>query len=276
MSTNVFAFRVNVLYHACQPPSPTHLTVTLIKLTLGEGGRENVSKKQRSCLHVLFKRTIPKNGRCTVAIVDMYQIVHNMTQDGEKFLNVYHAERANGAEQAQSVADSFVNTVWDKIRDQQVDSIINVDVVVFNLGTETDFHTQSLSSAAGMRAVADSPSFIAGGIRFPSLNRDIRSGSKRFAGMAESDYTDGVLVAAANTLLVDIATVMIGDWLASSDSHVVATYAIIKRVCDETDPVTGDCLKYRLPETDGELKFYLPIGSVVNQEITSQVSRKKF
>lgn len=209
-------------------------------------------------------------------MTDMYQIVHNMTQDGEKFLNVYHAERANGGELAQDVADAFANSVWAEIRDQQVDSIINIDLVVFNLGTETDFHTQSLSASAGSRAVADSPSFIAGGIRFPSLNRSIRSGSKRFAGMAESDYTDGVLVAAANTLLVDIATAMLGDWLATSDSHIVANYVIIKRVCDATDPVTGECLKYRLPETEGELKFYTPIGSVVNQEITSQVSRKKF
>lgn len=217
-----------------------------------------------------------RNGRCNMALVDILQVAHSMTQFGKNYLNVYHAERANSGESAQDVGDSWVNSIWPAILLQQVDTIVNNNIVTFNLGDSLDFHTQSLSAFTGSRVTTDSPSFIAGGVRFASKNRDVRSGHKRFAGMSEGDYTDGVLVAAADTLLTNIADDLVANWLASADSHHVANYIIVKRVCSEVDPVTGKCLKYRLPETDGELVFYTPTSHIVNQEITSQVSRKVF
>ena len=211
-----------------------------------------------------------------MAIIDMYEIVHDMTQLGQNMLIVTHAERALPGEVAQSVADSYANSILPIVRLQQDNTVVNNELRVFNLGVPTDFHTQSLLGALGLRAGLTAPTFIGGAVRFPSLNREIRSGHKRFSGMQESDYTDGVLTAPANTLLENNGDALIGNWLSSIDAHVVANYAIIKRICKTTDPVTGKCLVYRLPVDDAELKFYLPNARIVNQNISSQVSRKVF
>lgn len=210
-----------------------------------------------------------------MALADVFQLTHNMTWQGKSLANMYHVFRANSGEQAQSINDSFANSILPIIRLWQSDSLNNVDIVCFNLDDEEDFHTQSIA-AAGFRAVTNSPSFVSPAIKFPSLNRLIRAGQKRHAGSGEGDYTSGSLVAAAVTLLENIGDAMIGNWLASADSHIVGNYIILQRVCDEVDPVTGKCLKYRLPETDGELKFYQPTARIVNTEISSQVSRKVF
>lgn len=211
-----------------------------------------------------------------MALDDTFQIVHNFTEQGVKMVNVYHAVRANSGEDAQAVSDAFTNSIIGDIRAWQSVDVSNNDVVVFNLGDEEDFHTQDLAGLLGLRAGVKSPTFLCGGLRFPSTNRSIRSGHKRFGGSLESDYTDGELVAGAITLLEDLGTTLISNWLATSDSHHVANYIIIQRICDETDPATGKCLKYRLPESDLELKFYQPTTRLVKADITSQVSRKTF
>lgn len=211
-----------------------------------------------------------------MALDDMFQLVHNQTLFGKKLNNVYHAIRTNSGESAQQVADSFVATIINDIRLYQNNEVANIDVVAFSLGDPEDFFTQDLAGLAGFRDGLNSPSFVSGAIRFPSLNRLIRSGHKRFAGALESDYDDGALGAGATVLLEDIGDVLIGDWLASSDSHHVANFVIIKRVCDEIEPVTEKCLQYRLPESEAELKFYQPTVRLVKADITSQVSRKTF
>lgn len=211
-----------------------------------------------------------------MALADTFELVHDMTQRGKNILSVYHLLRANSGEDAAAMSDAFQNSILPVLRLQQSSPVINNEVRVFNLGDPLDFKTTTLGAAPGLRVGADSPTFIGGAVRFPSLNRDIRAGQKRFPGMEETDYTGGSLVAAANTLLENNADAMLANWLASSDSHHVANYIVIKRVCKTEDPVTGRCLVYRLPETDGELVFFQPTARVVNQEISSQVSRKVF
>lgn len=211
-----------------------------------------------------------------MALADIFQLVHNHTLFGVPMVNVYHAVRENSGEQAINITDSFANSVLPIIRLYQSEDVVNNDLVAFNLDEETDFFTQSLLSAPGFRAGLDSPTFLAGGVRFPSLNRKVRSGQKRFAGALETDYANGVLDGPSTGLLEDIADALIGNWLDSGDSHHVANFIILKRVCDEVDPVTGKCLKYRLPELDIELVFYQPTVGLVKPDITSQVSRKTF
>ncbi len=211
-----------------------------------------------------------------MALNDMYEIVHRFTQGGKKMTSVFHVLRDSPVETALSVQDSFQFSILPSIRALQSDTVTNDELFVFNLGLSTDFGTFTLTAALGNRPGARSPSFVSGAVRFPSIDRDIRSGQKRFAGMLETDYTAGLVTAGALTLLNDIGDAMIGTWLSSIDGHDVATYAVIGRVCDEEDPVTGVCLKYRLPKTDPELKFYIPTQRVTNSEISSQVSRKVF
>lgn len=207
-------------------------------------------------------------------IVDIYEIVHRATFLGRPLLNVYHVERDNTAENAATISDAFQNSILPTLRAFQLTDVVNIDTLVFNLGTSTDFGTFTLAAATGNRALVASPRFVGPGIRFPSTDRAIRSGFKRFGGGSEIDYTDGVLTAAALSLMDDTGTVLVADWLATSDSHVVCNYVIIGRVCKTLDPVTGKCLQYRLPETDAELKFYTPQTSVTQTDVTSQTSRK--
>ncbi len=211
-----------------------------------------------------------------MALIDLFQITHNFRAFGVNCANIYHVERANSGEFASEINDSFANSILPIYRLLQSVKYTNTDLRCFNLGNPLDFHTQDLAAALGFRTIADSPSFVAAGCRFPTLNRDVRSGQKRFGGLAETDYTEGVIIAATITLIANIADAMIGNWLASADSHIVANYVIIKRECEEVDPVTGKCLKYRLPEPPETPTFYQPTARQINPDVSSQVSRKVF
>lgn len=210
-----------------------------------------------------------------MALNDVFQITHDMTYLGKNSINVYHALRTSSVEKANDISDAFQESVLPDLRALQSEKVFNNELRIFNLGDSADFGTSTLSSAPGLRAGTHSPTFIASTIRFPSLDREVRAGFKRFVGMLESDYTDGVLLAAPIALLVSIGDAILGDWIDSVDAHKICDFIVVKRVCDETDPATGKCLKYRLPELDGELVFYEPLTGVVPTEITSQVSRKK-
>lgn len=211
-----------------------------------------------------------------MALTDVYQLTHNYVAFGEPMANIYHAFRDNSGETAQDINDAFVNSIMPDIELLWTLAFTSVDLVCFNLGDPTDFHTQSGAGLDGARAGANEPTFVAAGVRFPSLNRLIRSGHKRFGGLIETDITDGAIIAGTVTLVENIADALIGDWLASSDSHVVANFIILKRVCEEEDPITEKCLKYRLPEPPDVPLFFQPTSRVVNTLATSQVSRKTF
>lgn len=204
----------------------------------------------------------------------MYELKHRMTQFGENILNIYQAERANSGEDAQTVADSYANDILPVIRLLQPDSVANIDLDVKNLDNPTDFHVQSLSSAAGLRSGLELASFNAAEIRFPRLRTDMRNGFKRFVGLLETDVANQDIQAPALALIQDIADAIVADWTSSIDSHVVAHYVIIKRVCTVIVPEGDPCPSYRLPETDGELVFYQPIEGAALTSTRTQVSRR--
>lgn len=211
-----------------------------------------------------------------MALIDLFQLVHTYQAFGVNCANIFHAERANAGEGAQAINDAYANSILPIYRLLQSDAYLNTSLTTFNLGDPLDFHTQDLAAAAGFRVGEDAPSFVSAGVRFPTLNRLVRSGQKRFAGILESDMFEGVLSAAAQTLVNNVADALIANWLASSDSHHVCNYVIVKRECEEVDPVTGKCVKYRLPEPPETPVFYTPNARQLNLDVTSQVSRKVF
>lgn len=211
-----------------------------------------------------------------MALSDMYEVVHEMILQGKSVISVYHVERTSGIEVAATISDGFQTSILPTLRLQQNVALLNSLVRIFNLETTTDFGTFSLLLAPGLRVGDRSPTFIAAEVRYPSLDRDIRSGHKRYAGMQENDYTNGVMTVPALALVDANADATIGTWVSSIDAHVICRYVIIKRICKTVDPVSGDCLVYRLPLDDTELKFYQPTSRLTNIEISSQVSRKVF
>lgn len=211
-----------------------------------------------------------------MALIDMFELVHDMTYYGRNMVSVYHAMRLNAGEEWNDIANAWANRVLPALVNLQSDSLVNNEVRVFNLGDPEDFGTFSLAGEFGDRLGGKSPSFVAAAIRFPSLNRDVRSGQKRFPGLLESDYTAGSLTAAALALIDEVGDRIIGTWTSPVDAHDVAEFVIIKRVCKTEDPVTGKCLQYRLPEVNEELIFYQPTTHIDNDEVSSQTSRKVF
>lgn len=209
-----------------------------------------------------------------MAITDLYNIVHDMTLQGQNVLNVYQAERTSGIEAAATISDGFQTSVLPSIRALQHASVVNNELRIFNLGTSTDFGTFTLGGAVGLRAGAPSPSFLAGELRFPSRDRAIRNGYKRYRGIIEEDYTAGLLLAPAIALLDAIGAALIGDWLSSIDSHAVGNFIIVKRVCDTTPPEGEPCPAYRLPEPPEVPQFYTPnmVSTVLSAR--SQVSSR--
>ncbi len=215
-------------------------------------------------------------GRSSAMLTELFQITHNFKAFGQNCANVYHALRANAGEMAININDAFAFTIVPIYQLLMTTKYTNTNLVCFNLGNPLDFHTQDLLAITGARTGPDSPSFVSAGVRFPTLNRDVRSGQKRFAGLKEDDYNEGVMGAPVLTLVQNLSDALIGNWLASADSHIVANYVVIQRVCDLLDPVTGKCLKYRLPEPPETGVFFQPTARQVNLDVTSQVSRKVF
>lgn len=197
-----------------------------------------------------------------------------MTLFGQNVLNVYHALRRTPIEGAGSISDGFQNSVLPTIRALQNVAVTNNELRIFNLGETTDFGTFTLSAALGLRVGLASPSFVAGECRFPTRDRDIKNGYKRFRGMQETDYTDGVLTASALSTLDDIGTALVAPWLSSIDAHPICDFVIVKRICETTDPITGKCLEYRLPDTDLELKTSQPNQAQSIVSARSQVSSR--
>lgn len=211
-----------------------------------------------------------------MALIDLFQLTHKFTAFGVSMHNAYHAERANPGETAQDVNDAWVFTILPIIRLLQTVTFTNVEVVCFNLGDDTDFHTQAIGNAGLRAAASDSPSFLAAAVKFPSLIRGVHAGQKRFAGLQESDINSGNIIVGSQPLVTNIADALIADWLASADSHVVGNYVIIQRVCDSVPPPGEPCPQYRLPEGAEIPVFYTPNTHVLNTEVSSQVSRKMF
>ncbi len=210
-----------------------------------------------------------------MALADLYNIVHDMSYLGGTSLNVYQVERTTGIETAGSISDAFQNSILPTLRLWQNAAQVNNELRIFNLGVSTDFGVFPLSGALGLRAGGRAPRFTAGEIKFPSRDRDVRTGFKRFSGLQEADDLDGVLVGAAVTLLDNIGAVMIANWLSSIDAHAVCNFVIIKRVCTTVPVPPAPCPQFRLPEIGDPLVLYTPNQAVTIPTTRSQVSRRR-
>jgi len=209
-----------------------------------------------------------------MALNDMYNILHKHTIAGTTLLNVYQVERANAGETAGAISDAFQNSILPTLRLWQHTSIVNNELVILNLGDALDFGSFPLSSAAGLKAGSVASDFNAGSVKFNRLRSDMKNGFKRFAGVTEGEIAVNDLTAPAVILLDNIGTVMVANWLASADSHIVCNFVIIKRVCTTT-PAEGDpCPQYRLPIIGDPLIFYTPTSGVGLASVRSQVSRR--
>lgn len=209
-----------------------------------------------------------------MALIDMYEILHNYTVGATNYLNVYQVERANAGELAGTINVGFLDQVLPIVRLFQDTAVDNKNTVIRNLGDSLDFGEFNLSPAPGLRTGVETADFLAGGVKFPRLRSDMKSGFKRYGPLNEGDTDGNNLVPATVTLLNNIGAACVADWTDPGDSHVICRFVIIKRICTITPPVGEPCPQYRLPETDGELLFYTPSQGVALSTVRSQVSRR--
>ncbi len=210
-----------------------------------------------------------------MALTEWYEVLDKHNAGGVNLLNVYHVIRDNGGVTSTLVAEAFEDSILTPLLALQDDRYIHTSIEVRNLATETDFHVRAPVPDQGTRVVqAGFAQFYACSIQFNRTRNDMKHGQKRFAVGVESDASDSGWAGAFLTEMETMRDPLLTDWeRAAAPGVAVCRYGIIQRVCD----VEGQepCLKYRLPETDTELEFFIPTSAIIRDRIRSQVSRKR-
>jgi len=157
-----------------------------------------------------------------------------------------------------STADLLVVFATDVIPDIQnivssAVSFVNLDAI--NLDDPTDFSNVAIVGTPGARPTDPSPPFLAWGYTYNRTSRVVRSGAKRFVGIAEGDMDEGIAVtgilAALDALGAQLSTSLVGP--------IGGVYEPI---------IYGDVTPTRL------VPIAVPVSSVTYTRITSQNSRK--
>ncbi len=204
---------------------------------------------------------------------DIYQITALGSYRNSASNNVWHVEKLDAGSVSADINTAFVDSLTVDQLALQAPPFEMEELQTFNLGTPTDFATLGLTGKIGTRAGAAAAELLAFAFRFPTLNRDIRSGRKRFGGVADEISTGGDIAAAFITDMNTFGASIIADWeKASAPGTSVCRYIVVKRI-KVVNPVTG-AISYRLPETDSELLFYAPTSSISDNTMRSQNSRK--
>lgn len=210
-----------------------------------------------------------------MALADVYELRLSGTFDGRNNISVFHAQRTSGAHDADVVGQAFIDTVLSSIAAAQHTAFAYVNLEVKSLGDPLDFALFNVSAFTGSVVGDPLPGFNACAIQFFRTRTDMNHGFKRFSGLTEPDVSASTVQPAQITRMNTIGTNLVSAWDQTSPPlSDVANYVIVKRICDETDPVTGKCLQYRLPISDVELVLYIPTTFASLTKVRSQVSRK--
>lgn len=209
-----------------------------------------------------------------MALSDMYQLAAIATYRDKPSNNVWHVERLDAGFSSTDVNQAFVDHVMAKQLALQLPNNTISELKTFNLGVPTDFENLPLVGAIGTRGGSFAAQFISFAFRFPTTNRGIRSGRKRFGGAAEEISSGEDIAPAFLTDMDTLGAAVIDPWeTAAAPGIDVCRFVIIKRI-KVTNPTTGK-VSYRLPETDAELSFYAPISFISQDTLRSQNTRKE-
>ncbi len=209
-----------------------------------------------------------------MALVDIYQVTQLASMNNRPANNVYHVERLDPGFDATNINQAFIDSLQVSQLALQNPVLSVSELQCFSLGNSVDFENLPQVGKVGTRLGSQAAQFIAFAFRFPTLDRDIRSGRKRFGGASEEISSGNDLAPAFITDMNTHGANMIANWEEASAPGVgVCRFVIVKRIL-VINPVTG-AESYRLPETDGELQFYAPTAFISNVTLRSQNSRKE-
>lgn len=209
-----------------------------------------------------------------MAITDIYNITALGSYRTKPSNNVYQVERLDSGVTAADINQAFQDSLLVTQLALQLPNYDMSELQTFNLGTGTDFENLPLTGKVGTRAGSDASSLLAFAYRFPTLNRDIRSGRKRFGAVADEISTGNDIAPAFLTDMNSHGDNIIANWeKAAAPGVAVCRFIIVKRI-KVVDPISGK-ITYRLPEDDIELLFYSPTAFISDDTMRSQNSRKQ-
>jgi hypothetical protein len=140
---------------------------------------------------------------------DRYKVISHQSYQDQDVMNVFWYQQIEGGNGAQALVETFIDSVIGAIRAVQHEDLVHTSVEAINMDNEADFHQENIGSGGeGMRTGESSVPFLAWGYKLHRPTRAIRSGAKRFAGVAEVDVLEGAPNPAVVSVLDNLADVL--------------------------------------------------------------------
>jgi len=168
------------------------------------------------------------------------------------------------------------DSVFGKIRAQTSQDLHYDEVIVKNIYSVTDFYTAPFSSLSGGFAEVSASPFLAYGFRTNRVRSDIARGTKRLAGVAESQMAaGGTIDPAALVILQGIADKM-EESIVYTDEGSPLTFTPVIVQKQKYTPVGSTKPAYRYYPTLAEQEAHLASGIQWQpyEQVRSQVSRQ--
>lgn len=211
---------------------------------------------------------------------DVYEIVDRQTLFGQEVLNVFQFRQiANFVTTLSNIAevakDCYIEQYLPDILEIQTNDVTHVNITVKNLFDTDDYFAEDINEVGviGGGSPADTQStFNAYSFTTRGSGITVKPGGKRFAGVADSFITDGVITDAGT--LTKLATV--GSRLGTSMTvgtiilDPIFQPILVKRVRSGVSPD----YEYRMPVNEGELVYANIQNALLKLLVSSQVSRK--
>lgn len=206
---------------------------------------------------------------------DIIELVHEQYYLGQQVNNVYFFEGAVASPSMASLATWFETNVVTAIKSVQNTDVQHLNLRLRNLFNLAETLEEPLTgTGAETSGTGELPAFMAYTIRFDHGVATIRSGFKRWAGVLEG-YLDDSLV---NASMVSQLNVIGGELInPPTTPNTDWAHVIVKRICETPNPDpegVPSCLKYRLPQNQGEAVVGYPTSFEVYTQPTTQNSRK--
>lgn len=199
-------------------------------------------------------------------------LIQRFGSGGEKMLNNFFFTSLDAGANSEDLYTGMTapGELIDSINAIQADIVKNDSLRIINLGLLTDFLEQGVPGEGSGSSESSLPPHSAVNYALKLNTRAVRPGSKRFSGVPEDAQTNGVISDAAYIVSIAALEIKLSDVVASGSATF--TPVVIKRIRIEPD-VDHPNVRYRLPETDGELVFGTVTAALVNLLVSHQVSR---
>lgn len=202
-----------------------------------------------------------------MALDDMWEVRINQTYPGAgDVMNVFHVNALSTMTDATVVNEIVIGTllpVWKGLVSNQLRF---ANVISMNLEDRFKVATTDVTNVVGEIAGEYLPKFMAYSFIVARETNDVRHGFKRFCGVSEDLLASGTLTPNGITRAASLSTFLVSSWNSVLDWHIV------KRI--KYTPPGKTTPRWRLPQTDAELKSYKVISAPF-AGVTTQNTRKR-